>query len=104
MKKEPTEASPFKSAREELDHLRRILRETVDVFASRLEGEIVRLRETISEEEGQRRRPSSSQLSDMRDVTGLLRSLRIKPEKGRRRDLKKLESAVEDVQQILENW
>jgi hypothetical protein len=99
-----TEASPLKSACEELDHLRQVLRETAAAFQGRLEADLIRIRETIGGDETRRRKPNRQQLSDLRDMISLMRSIELKPQKGRRRDLKKIEVLIEDLRQLAEGW
>ena len=42
--------------------------------------------------------------SDVRDLLMLLRALEVKPAKGRRRDLKKIENLIEELRAITERW
>ncbi len=44
------------------------------------------------------------QIHDLRDMLTVLRTLEIKPAAGRRRDLKKIEAAVEDLRMLVERW
>ncbi|MGI9087048.1 MAG: hypothetical protein ACR2HH_04785 [Chthoniobacterales bacterium] len=41
--------------------------------------------------------PARAQIRDLGDMLGLLRKLKLKPEKGRRRDLRKIDSVIEDL-------
>ena len=45
-----------------------------------------------------------SEIHDLRDMLTLLRTLDVKPEAGRRKDLKKIESLVEDLRALSERW
>ena len=45
-----------------------------------------------------------SEIHDLRDMLTLLRTLEIKPEAGRRKDLKKIETLVEDLRLLSERW
>ena len=47
---------------------------------------------------------AQSEIADLRDMLTLLRTLEIKPEAGRRKDLKKIESLVEDLRVLSERW
>ncbi len=116
------EASPFKSAAEELDTLRKTFRVSCRHYAERVDMDIIRLRERIAAAgeayrendkvktaAGPRGRSktatdASSQIHDLRDLLTLLRTLEIKPAAGRRRDLKKIEAAVEDLRMLIERW
>ncbi len=126
MKKElpPVEASPFKSATEELDILRKKFRTACRHYAERVDMEIIRLRERVATAAevshgrdkvkaaaGTRGRPLARdaadpnfQLRDLRDMLTALRTLEVKPVAGRRRDLKKIEATVEDLRMLIERW
>jgi hypothetical protein len=95
--------SPFSAAAEDLDQLRGLLRESVRAYSAKLEAEIVRVREALGEE-ARKRKPTSPHFKDARDIGTLVRNLDVKPEKGRRRDLKKIESLVEDIAQLIAHW
>ncbi len=120
----PVEASPFKSATEELDTLRKVFRAACRHYAERVDMEIIRLRERVATAAeayhgndkvkaaaGMRGRPAAGgagdpnfQLRDLRDMLTVLRTLDVKPVAGRRRDLKKIEAAVEDIRVLIERW
>ena len=46
----------------------------------------------------------NSEIPDLRDMLTLLRTLEVKPEAGRRKDLKKIESLVEELRLLSERW
>lgn len=98
-----SDASPLKSAREELDYLRKAFRDLVSGYSARVEGEIARVREAIADEE-KKKKHSSSRLRDARDIITLVRTLDVKTEKGRRRDLKKIDLLLEELNRFVENW
>ena len=117
------EASPFKSAAEELDALRKTFRAVCRHYADRVDMEIIRLREHVAaagevyrEQDkvkaaaGARGRSAAArdavgvQIRDLRDMLTVLRTLEIKPDSGRRRDLKKIEAAVDDLRTLVERW
>lgn len=126
MKKEtpPVEASPFKSAAEELDALRKTFRVACRHYAERVDMEIIRLRERVAAAGEVYRekdkvkvvaaakrgrsvaavRDANVQIHDLRDMLTILRTLEVKPAAGRRRDLKKIEGAVEDLRMLAERW
>ena len=96
------EASPLKSVAEELAFLRKMFRETVDQYAARVESDIAGIREAVMiEVKGKK---TAARNRDARDMITLIRTLEIKPEKGRRRDLKKIDSLVEELLRFRENW
>lgn len=98
-----SDASPLKSAREELDFLRKTLREIMASYAARVEGEIAQVREAVAAEE-KKKKHSSARLRDARDIITLIRTLDVKTEKGRRRDLKKIDGLLEELNRFVENW
>ena len=97
------EVSPMKSLAEELDFLRKSLRESVSVYATRLETQLMQIRETVLEQTKNPKLPTSH-IRDLRDMITLCRTLDIKPEKGRRKDLKKIDTVVEDLHVMIQNW
>src|ERR1700722_508508 len=96
-------ASPMKSAGEELDFLRKVFREIIASYSARVEGEIAQIREAVTHEE-KKKKLSSSRLRDARDIITLIRTLDVKSEKGRRRDLKKIDLLLEELNRFVENW
>ncbi len=115
------QASPYKSAAEELDALRKTFRAASQHYAKRIDMEIIRLRERVAGAGEQRIRAvgktkatgnrkarregnPDSRLADLRDMTTLLRTLEIKPVAGRRKDLKKIESLVDELRLLVERW
>jgi hypothetical protein len=103
MKRSPGETSPAKSLLEELQFLRQRFRETLKRYGTEVDAAIVQVREAVAAE-GTRERLPAGRLHDIRDMHGLLRRLDVKPDKGRRRDLKKIESTVEELVRFTEQW
>jgi len=103
MKTDATEASPTKAVVTELQNLRTELREAANSYATRLETEIERVRVAV-ESGSSGKTLSSARIRDLRDMLTLLRHRQIKPDKGRRKDLKKIESVVSDLAMMIENW
>ena len=103
MKTPSSEASPAKTLLEEIEHFRASGHGTIDAvranFDSRLDG-IKSLLENLGapEEIPQRK------LRDIRDMLTLLSNPRIKPEKGRLKDLKKMGSISDDLEMMVEHW
>ncbi|MBV9673320.1 MAG: hypothetical protein JO076_10925 [Verrucomicrobia bacterium] len=93
--------SPLKSVAEEVDLLRKSLRECVEAYVGRLDTDLLQIREVIL---AQSKKPGTHRLHDMRDMITLCRTVDLKPEKGRRKDLKKIESLIEDMQSMLKTW
>jgi hypothetical protein len=101
MKNDGSEASPSKAVVSELQDLRAELRESASSYAARLDAEIERVSQVV---ESAGAKSSSVKIRDLRDMLTLLRQRQLKPDKGRRKDLKKIESVVTDLAMLIENW
>ena len=95
-------STPVTMLESELTALRRDLRQTVKAYALRLETD---LRTTTGVVTAFRSVEDLSRehLHDVREMTMLLRKRRLKPEKGRRKDLRKIDSLIEDLQVLVRN-
>lgn len=95
-----SETSPVKVLQTELEKLRRDLRATVRAYAARLEIDLAESRAALGSlnpvEELSRER-----LHELRDLMIHVRKRRLKPEKGRRKDLRKIDSLIEDVRILM---
>lgn len=103
MKKPAPETSPMRAVLEELETLRGDFRAALDSYAIRLDAEISAIRAAV-EKDGMKAKPSSARMRDLRDMLTLMRKFQIKPEKGRRKDLKKIDSLVGDLTLLIESW
>ena len=100
-------ASPYKSAFEELNVLRGTVRTLCRRYAEKIEMEITAVQErilTAGAAPPRRKADILAQVHDLRDMLTLLRTLDLKPEAGRRKDMKKVESVVEDLQAFVKAW
>ena len=134
MKKAPTlaEASPYKSVAQELEVLRGVLRLACRQYTERVETEILRVHEQVvnagvtaaEKEKTELARPAGAgrpargggaaaqskaadvlaQVHDLRDMLTLLRTMQVKPQEGRRKDLKKIETVVNDLALLTARW
>jgi hypothetical protein len=103
-KSKPASALPFKTVAEELAFLRKTFRDLVGTYSAQIEGEIAQLHATVQADGDSKKKLPPGRASDLRDMLMLLRSLEVKPTKGRRRDLKKIETLVEDLRSISDRW
>ncbi len=103
MEAEAPEASPAKSVSEELDALRAEFRSALSAYASRIEEEIGAIQAAANTIAAKKKIPAA-QLRDLRDMLTVLRKFSIKPEKGRRKDLKKIDALVGDLTMLIEHW
>jgi hypothetical protein len=96
--KQQRETTPVTMLAEELAVLRRDLRKTIRAYASRLE---VALTESVAAVSSKRAEAlSREQLHDIRDLTIMVRKRKLKPEKGRRKDVRKIDSLIHDLHSI----
>jgi hypothetical protein len=103
MEIDATETSPMKVVSEELDTLRLVFREALDHYSTRLEGQIDEVKAAVAKVAEKEKVPASK-LRDIRDMLTLLRHMDSKVAKGRRKDLKKIDSIVGDLAMLIENW
>lgn len=98
-KKARREVSPVTMLTDELDAFRRDLRRTIRAYAMRLE---LHLAESITAVTRHKRAEdlSRERLHDIRDLTIMMRKRKLKPEKGRRKDVRKLDSLIRDLYSI----
>ncbi len=96
------DASPLKLLDSELTALRRDLRRTVRAYVSRLEGELVAT-SAVLKNYGPVDDLSRERLHRVRDLTIMVRNRRLKPEKGRRKDLRKIDLLITELQPLLGN-
>jgi hypothetical protein len=90
------EVSPLTKLHAELITLRRKLRTTIRAYAARLEIDLaesvvaitaLKPAETLSRQ----------RLHEIRELTKMLRDCKVKPEKGRRKDLRELDNLIREV-------
>jgi hypothetical protein len=103
-KAKPASALPLPTVAEELAFLRKTFRELVSAYGATIEGEITHLHTVVTADVESKKKLPASRLDDLRDMLMHLRSLEVKPAKGRRRDLKKVETLVEDLRAITDRW
>ena len=97
------EASPAKALLEELEVFRGNCRGTLESIGARLDEQIDTIKFRV-EALGSGEKVSSGKNRDIRDMLTLLRNAGFKPEKGRRKDLKKVDSLTDDLTMMVENW
>jgi hypothetical protein len=97
--KKAREVSPVTMLTDELDAVKRDLRRTIRAYAVRLELDLT---ESIAAVTRYKRAEdlSRERLHDIRDLTIMMRKRKLKPEKGRRKDVRKLDSLIGDLHTI----
>ena len=103
-KAKPPSALPLQTVAEELAFLRKTFRDLVGTYAAQIEGDVTQLHAAVMADAASKKKLPGSRVTDLRDMLMLLRSLEVKPAKGRRRDLKKVETLVEDLRAIVDRW
>ena len=84
---------------DELEAVKRDLRRTIRAYAARLELDLAESLAAVA----RHKRPedlSRETLHDIRDLTIMMRKRKLKPEKGRRKDVRKLDSLIRDLHSI----
>ena len=97
------DASPVKALKEDIETFRDLLRSTLDGFASRVDKDLAMV---VAKAEGLGDPESISKIRihEIRDMLSLLRNANVKPEKGRKKDIKKLEIIKDDLLMLSEKW
>ena len=93
------ETSPATMLAEELASLRRDLRATIRAYAARLEIDLAESIAAIASSKGAETL-LRDQVHEIRDLTIMLRKRKLKPEKGRRKDLRKIDSLIRDLHSV----
>jgi hypothetical protein len=84
---------------DELDAVRRDLRRTIRAYAARLDLDLAESIVAVTRYKEAEDLPRE-RLHDIRDLTIMMRKRKLKPEKGRRKDVRKLDSLIHDLQSI----
>ena len=95
------DASPVKMLESEISALRRDLRATLRAYVSRLESELAATAAALKTY-GPVDELSRERLHRVRDLTIMVRNRRLKPEKGRRKDLRQIDMLITDLQPLVE--
>jgi hypothetical protein len=98
-KKKQREVSPVTMLTEELAALGRDLRKTIRAYEARLELDLAESAAAIALSK-RANGFSRERLHDIRDLTIMVRKRKLKPEKGRRKDLRKIDSLIRDVHSV----
>jgi hypothetical protein len=97
--KKTREVSPVTMLTDELNAVRRDLRRTIRAYTARLELDLADSVAAVNHHKGGEDL-SRERLHDIRDLTIMMRKRKLKPEKGRRKDIRKLDSLIRDLQSI----
>jgi len=94
------ETSPVRHLQLELRDLRRELRTTARVYAQRLEHDLAVTTDAL-ERYAPAEKLTREQLHRVRDTAMVVRNRRLRPEKGRRKDLRKIENLISDLRPLV---
>lgn len=94
--------SPARHLESELLRLRTELRQTIRSYSARLEIQLAQSIATIKASAPPEELPREH-LHQLRDLTAMVRKRKVKPEKGRRKDLRKIDSLITDLHSSLPN-
>jgi hypothetical protein len=94
------ESTPITMLESELDALHRDLRTTAKAYIARLENDLLVCLATLRSY-GPIEQVSREILHQIRDLTIIVRNRKLKPEKGRRKDLRKIDSLIVDLVSII---
>jgi hypothetical protein len=94
---------PTKTVLDEIAFLRKNFREIINHYTIAVESEMAQIVALVSAE-GEKKVVPVERVKEIRDMLMMLRGLEIKTSKGRRRDLKRIESLVAELRIIAERW
>jgi uncharacterized protein YciW len=90
-------------ARQQLLLVNGLLDEVARNYVARLHREIAELLRFIEKKQAE---PDFSRrkLKDLQSILNLIAQLQINPERGRRKDLKKIDALIGDLQSVVDKW
>ncbi|MGH8047026.1 MAG: hypothetical protein ACREKL_07245 [Chthoniobacterales bacterium] len=97
------EASPAKSVIEALNTLQEEFRLALQAYAARIDEDIARVQKAVLVEAA-KKKTAPAKLRDLRDMLTVLRKSTIKAGKGKRKELKKIDSLMSDLTMLIEHW
>jgi len=104
MKKASDEFTPGKHLLHELDEMQTLLKEILANYEARLDNEISGIQETIRGIIADKDTLSQANIRECREMLAMVRGLQTKPNKGRRKDIKRIDDIIGDLQGIIERW
>lgn len=80
-----------------LHHLRSMTQETVQTYLTNVEHDLLEIIDLVAGAGGR----STLSRATLQELTAILDQLSVRPEKGRRKDLRKIERAIEAMQKLV---
>jgi septal ring factor EnvC (AmiA/AmiB activator) len=102
-KKTPERKSAAAVLQHELLLLGQVLEEISRNYINRLQREIQLVGRAVEDVE-QKGEFTRRQLKDLKQMSASIRGLHVKAEKGRRKDLKKIDELIGELEAFTENW
>lgn len=87
----------------ELEELDTAFQLILRAYTQKFTTELDRVRRAVAELK-QKKKLGRGKVQDLRDMLMLVRQLEIKPAKGKRRDLKRLEALTDDLNGFVRDW
>lgn len=103
MKEHTSNASPAKSLLEELENFRSAGHATLGALLADFNARLDTIKALVADLEAGGDIPPKK-LRDVRDMLVMLSHPGMKPEKGRLRDVRKMESISDDLEMMVEGW
>lgn len=103
MHPDDNESAPVRATVAEIERLRAEFRHLITAYAEKIDGEFASVQAVLAGLASRDELPGSL-VRDLRDMLTVLRNTQIKPDKARRKDIKKLESVAEDLRMLSESW
>lgn len=100
LRKGSVATSPAKILESELRKLRSEFRQTLRVYSARLEIQLAQSVAALQAAKSPDDLPRE-EVHQLRDLTAMVRKRKVKPEKGRRKDLRKIDSLITDLHAFL---
>lgn len=97
----PAEADKTKDIRAQFEHLRSVIKDICRSLAANMERDILELTELVSSGSSVKKGAVKVKPAKLKKAEALLSKLSVKPEKGRRSDLKKIEKTLEEIKDVL---
>ncbi len=94
-----SEVTPAIMLERELEALRRDLRSTIRAYAARLEIDLAESTQAVGSVKNGGNL-SRERLHDIRELMILVRNRKVKPQSGRRKDVRKIDAIIRDVHSI----
>ncbi len=103
MKTQEADSLPTKAVLDEIKTFRRSFRQALDSCAARMDESLDAVGAKVTAITASKKVPSGRG-RDLRDMLTLLRGHKVNLEKGRLKDLKKLQGVAEDLAMLSEGW